>query len=837
MASLANAVPGASGEGAHEGAPALRPWASPWLIRLIRAVIFVTVFATPLLALPFTADPLFAKVVLVEVAAVVAGALWLLDVLLTKRITYRRMPTNAVFLGLAVLLLASTVSSAAPWASFWGSDPTGERAASVLAFITLAFVAAAVFRREDVERAVGLLLGSFLLLAAGHLASLLAPRLGVILPTWLTINPAGTENTLGIVVATGFLLAVGMALTAVTSRRRRLLPPGVVVLATAAAAITGFLLLTMGFRMLWVGIAAAILPFLAAAFTKVWVRPAGADGGQAEQALGGRRAAIAFAILMVSLFAIVKPLPFVGRLAPAPLEVSPSLRATYMIAGQVLRSDPLLGLGPANFRLAFNQFRDASLNASIFWQARFTHGFSFFSTILATLGIAGLVAFLAVAVVGLGMVGRSLWRSESSDPYRWGLGLAALFVMAEWFLYASNFTATFTLVLALGLFAAAAAEARPAGDGSWWRITRRTILVASPAVNFTVSLVVVFAAAFSLVALWALGASYAAEVSFKDGMEALIRYGNTDTARVRIARAIALNPKAEGYYQGQAQVVLSAVGRIITQAVSQPSEELSQQFRAEFSAGVRAATAAVALAPSDPDPWMLLGSLYEAVTPFIPGADRAAGDAYDQAGRLDPQNPAPLFAKGRASLTAADAASLQASQSQGEGRTRLDDIYRASIAQARAALESSIRLKSDLAAPHFLLAQVSLREGNAHEAIRKTEEAASLAPGDVGVAFQLGVLYYRTGDFESAARTFRRAIALNDNYSNARYFLGLIYDGRGDRDGARSQFEKISALNPDNGEVERIVANLRAGRRALDGIAPPPETRREPPIPDTMRRR
>ena len=101
------------------------------------------------------------------------------------------------------------------------------------------------------------------------------------------------------------------------------------------------------------------------------------------------------------------------------------------------------------------------------------------------------------------------------------------------------------------------------------------------------------------------------------------------------------------------------------------------------------------------------------------------------------------------------------------------------------------------------------------------------------MAFQLGFLYYRNDDLSRAEREFVRAVALNDNYSNARYFLGLIYDRRGERDAALAQFQKIADLNPGNEEVLRIVANLKAGRRALEAIVPPgtaPEKRREAPV-------
>ncbi len=73
---------------------------------------------------------------------------------------------------------------------------------------------------------------------------------------------------------------------------------------------------------------------------------------------------------------------------------------------------------------------------------------------------------------------------------------------------------------------------------------------------------------------------------------------------------------------------------------------------------------------------------------------------------------------------------------------------------------------------------------------------------------------------DKAQAEFERAVLLDPNYSNARYFLGLIYDKKGDKKAAIEQFEKIEKFNPDNKEVKTILANLREGKPALEGVAP-----------------
>ncbi|MEK7085023.1 MAG: tetratricopeptide repeat protein, partial [Patescibacteria group bacterium] len=164
-----------------------------------------------------------------------------------------------------------------------------------------------------------------------------------------------------------------------------------------------------------------------------------------------------------------------------------------------------------------------------------------------------------------------------------------------------------------------------------------------------------------------------------------------------------------------------------------------------------------------------------------------------------------------------------------------DDFARVSMVlgdyvKAREALEEAIRMKPDYAAAHFRLAQIAIIKGNVEDAILNTERAALSAPDDIGILFQLGMLYYQQNRYREARQILERAVHINTNYSNARYFLGLIYASEGERTRAVEQFELIQALNPDNREIKTILANLQNGREPLAGITPPPLTRNSPPV-------
>ncbi len=805
-----------------------------WSGRVVHIVLYLLLFFTPLLSLPYTQDALLAKVGFVEIAAVILAVAWLLNIFTTKRIAYKRNPWNIGFLALALSLIASNVLSASAWGSFWGNDATGEKTASVLAFIVIAWVAAAVLKRDEVERMSAVLLSSFGLLGLYALAAFIGNSFGTV-PAWLTINPIGTVNALAYVLGCGFLLSLGIVLGRVTPGGRALLGTWIYRVALACGIILFLCLILIGFQILWIAIAIITAVMLAFHFTKSWNRE-----GEKEQAFTSTAVAFGCMVLVASVFLAFKSTPLAGQIYQPPVEVSPSLLATLAIDRAVLAVQPVVGFGPSNFVSAFNRFRDPGLNQTDFWTARFNHGYSLVSTLPATVGALGIVGYLAFIVLVVMILGRAALRSDDPDPLLLAWGGVVFFVLLMWFLYAGNFTATFLLFAALGLVGAALKEPlAPGADGEtrlpWWKaVGRRTIIVDSALLNFVTALVVVFAAALSLVAIWGLSAQYVAEAYFLRAATVMNQFGNVDTAKIFLDRAVSLNPTESSYYQGKAQVGFVAISRLIQQAQANPSADIATQFRDEFSKAVSAGQRSTVLAGDNPQNWFVLGQLYEVVIPFVAGADTAALESYRKAREFDPPNPALAFALGRMHLTVGDLLNLQVSQTtSGEERSKIEAARNDAMTQARDALQESANLKPDYAQAHYLLAQVAIRENNLAEAVKRTEATLVLAPNDVGVAFQLGVLYYTGGNFDGAKDAFNRAVALNDNYSNARYFLGLIWDRKGDRSASLSQFQKILALNPDNEEVEKIIANIERGKPALDGIVPPlqaPEKRTEAPV-------
>jgi len=271
-----------------------------------------------------------------------------------------------------------------------------------------------------------------------------------------------------------------------------------------------------------------------------------------------------------------------------------------------------------------------------------------------------------------------------------------------------------------------------------------------------------------------------------------------------------LNPSTDVYWRDLSQLYLIRLQEIL-QDPSLTEEQRVDLTQVIISSAVNASEQAIDINPNNVANWSVRGFVYRNLIGLVGGAENLAQESYVMAIELEPTNPY-LFTE--VGIVYALQADVLGQQGQEELRQEVLDL-------ALQHFEKAIGLKSDYAPAQFRIALVYDRQGRIVEAINILEQTKQVAPFDVGLAFQLGLLYYRNGDLENAQAELERAISLNENYSNARYFLGLIHDQKGRKTQAIEQFMQIAALNPDNELVMRILENLQGGKSALAGLTPP----------------
>lgn len=546
--------------------------------------------------------------------------------------------------------------------------------------------------------------------------------------------------------------------------------------------------------------------------------------------LGAKALVIPTILLVISLFFIVQPQPFVK--INLPVEVGLSHKLSYKIAYDTATSGLsklFFGSGPTTFVHDFSLYRPVELNNAVFvsggqstplWSIRFNQASSMWLGMFATMGVVGVASFLLLVVLAF-VSGRRLLLSVSEvDKAMYG-GLLAAFALV---VIASIFNAlslsTFLLLwVALGLLTMRAEETLKY-EISLDQLTHGAIVVV---------IVFVVAGFSALLGISMQTARVIAEVRSMNGIIKLTD-GKIDEAVKQLTLAANRAPKADTYYGLLAQASFSQLQELSRNRNAEPVAVQQALLRT-----IQSRQMARQLNPKDVSNVAGLATVYQQVAPYFDDAASLAVQTFREAETLEPTNPALPTERARSYLVAADNAERNAPRDEsGKASAEAIEKYKQEqLAEASSAISKALELKSDYAPARFLEANISIRHGKTDEAIAKLNELQRQNPTDDSLQYQRGLLFYSQDDFSAAEEAFRNAVKLNQNFANARYFLGLTLDKKGDKAGAIEQFEKIAELDKEAKEVTAILENLRAGRPALENISPPgptPESRAEEPI-------
>ena len=122
--------------------------------------------------------------------------------------------------------------------------------------------------------------------------------------------------------------------------------------------------------------------------------------------------------------------------------------------------------------------------------------------------------------------------------------------------------------------------------------------------------------------------------------------------------------------------------------------------------------------------------------------------------------------------------------------------------KAAEALNQSIQIKPDYALAHYNLGLVYERQGRLQDAIVKLEQVLQTDNKNVGIAFQLAILYYRNNEKDKSLNLFEQIVAIEPNYDNARWYLSTVYEEQGRYDDAIAQVQKVADNNVGNQSVQ-----------------------------------
>ena len=451
----------------------------------------------------------------------------------------------------------------------------------------------------------------------------------------------------------------------------------------------------------------------------------------------------------------------------------------------------LLGSGPATFGISFAEHKPASLNETVMWRARFDRAGSHMAETLSTLGLPGLMVWMALAGLFFAVSGISILylvtRKEKVNPAYEETNTAFLVLVfglfiSQFFYYQTTLLSfSFWLALALGVVAFEQGMKELS-------ISLRKYLEIALAFRLLL-LALLLLLGFS----YFFGARiYLADIKYAQALRQTASPAGASSQAGLMSKAIELNP-----WQGEYRLYLSRL--FFARAREALLLPVEQQDKAAISLDVQKAIAyvrgdtleneekirgATEVSPKRVATWETLGAVYRDIK-FAAGALEWAVRSFETAIALEPANPVL--------------------------RTELGKLYVASeqYDKARAQFERAAALKPDYVEAQRQLALIFEKEKDVDNAIAKMKDITLQYPLDMESLFQLGRLQYNNGQAEEAMAQFRQILQLVPAHSNARFALGVALERQGEIEEAIAEFEKVLELNPGNEQVVRKLQELK----------------------------
>ncbi|MBU3964328.1 tetratricopeptide repeat protein [Patescibacteria group bacterium] len=450
----------------------------------------------------------------------------------------------------------------------------------------------------------------------------------------------------------------------------------------------------------------------------------------------------------------------------------------------------LIGSGPGTFYYDFSKYRPVSMNEGNLWAIRFDRSGNVFSEILATMGILGFLSFIALAIaiflVPVGVLARKFTKT-GIKPGRIKLDHGTAFLMVIFaaiilvqFSYYQTLTLGFLFWLFAGLVVGWRAEQLVSEERTFVKEIRFRLKDFMEMALVVETFLIVFAIAFIVVGFFGMK-FYLADTQYVKALNA----PELDSKVSALQKAIRLNPGQARY-----QIVLSKVFLAKVQeglAVGNPNEQ-QQEIIDNIRLAQAFAMNATQVTPQQMSAWQSLADLYRRTMEIAQDSKQFANltiDTLKKASELDPRNP--------------------------DIYTQIGNMYLLleQREEAMEAFKQAIQQKVDYIPANISIALLLEGDKKIDEAVAKLEWLALRYPSNADVLFQLGRMYYNQNETEKAVNQFLFALTANPNHSNSLYSLGVAYEKQGRIKDAISAFEAVLVLNPDVQEIKDRIAKLK----------------------------
>jgi len=664
--------------------------------------IYAAIFLMPIFFLPWTTDVLdFNKQALLILLACVALFAWMIKVLISGKLEINVNKMHVVVGILFVVYLLATIFSINNYGSFWGwPQSSSESLLSLIGLVIFYFLVSNTFSKENIFTGIAIFSTSALIAEIIGVFQLSGLFLPFNFAKSVSFNTIGSVGSLGFFVA--ILLPLTIAMLILSKKWRRLL-------FAVQLILSALILFLVNYPIVWwaVVIGSALIMIF---------------GIMKKDIFNGRWMALPMFFLAVSLFFILLN-PQIPWIAQKANEVFLSQRASLDVSLQAIKERPIFGSGPGTFSYDFSKFKNPSFSQSSLWSVTFGQAASKVLTDLASTGILGLIALLALMAMPVFYGVKSLIserasnlevpQEETSKIY-WILTLGILSALATqvaaYFLYNSNVVLGFlNFLMIAGLvglisFNKKEYELKPSSIS--------TLIV-------TLAFTLIFIFGLGLLILD--GQRYTAEVNYYMGLVSL-QSGDKDAGTKSLASAASLNPSSDLYFRHLSQVYLLLLQDELQNTKATPSDAEKSKIQTLVASSVNAGKIATDLNPKSSSNWTNRGYIYQSLNGLIGDSSTWAINSYDEALKLDPNNPYLFLQEGVVDFISAQALG----QDKADQKTQL-------LNAAKDKLEKAVSLNSNYSNALYSLGLVYDALGQKNKAIAEFTKVQQLNPQDTTI--------------------------------------------------------------------------------------------------------
>ena len=705
------------------------------LIKLAENLIFIlialAVLSIPLFFLPTTTEFFeYNKFAALFTLTIAGFLLWSLKMVLQGRAVFTRTPLDFPIIIFFIIYFVASLTSLDSYISIFGLHtkiwPSFLPLATIVAFFFLT-----VSNLKTKGQATTIL---WLLVLGTTVTSLVAlsSYFGAYLP--FEFAKIRSFNSLGSVHSLAILQAMIIPLTSLWAIYEKDNNLKIAATAVTLVLITSFIILNVPFAYvgLIAGIAAlAILP-LKKKLTK---------GQQGNAAL-----LVIFAVLVLvvrfvpqvsqgTLYAWIttrdKDASFEQQI-DTPKEKTLPLKAAWDIAASSIGKRPILGTGPGTYQFVYSQLKPRFINSTDNWPVRFEKSASFFTELIATVGIIGVLTFLIFAVALARFLIYLLVKSENMPAYL-GLSAASVSILVNIFVTTVTFAdfAAFFIILAALVTVAKINSEDPVYDVTvelaalknrfaWLPLGDTQGIIKTetgtkgpksqvlPVIFALTTIIISGYLAFNTVN------AYRGEYLFRQSLLAS-RSNDGNRAVDFLQKAIAANGAVDTYHRTLSQTALNAAINLSRQkdlndGQKQLLANLAQVAidQGKVASGYQILPLRVpGISSANVANWESLSSAYQALIGSVNGSDTHAINTLAQAVALDPENPVLHYRLG----------------------TLYERLNNLDLAQRK--YEDSIVVKGDLGPAHYSLASLLIqRNGDVARIVNELTFAKRFLPGD-----------------------------------------------------------------------------------------------------------